>query len=191
MKALRLSYSTYDLMLIALMAGLGLAIKPVIVPLTHMVTGPLLIPGGSVAGGFYMMWLVLAGTLTGKFGAAFLTALVQALIVMISGSFGNHGAASIISYTVPGLAIELIWLITRSRGQTLLSCFLAGMAANISGTYLSNLLFFRLPAIPLLFSLSIASLSGGLGGLIAWRLACRIGKAQSKKRTDEQGDQTI
>lgn len=181
MRTIRLNYSTYDLMIIALMAGLGLAIKPVIVPLTQMITGPLLIPGGSVAGGFYMLWLVLSGSITGKFGSAFLTALVQALIVMITGTFGSHGAASLISYTLPGLVVELIWLITRSKGRTLISCFFAGIAANISGTFLSNLLFFRLPWIPLLFSLSLAALSGGFGGLVAWQLTCRILKSKAEQ----------
>ena len=44
------------------------------------------------------------------------------------------------------------------------------LAANISGTIISNLLFFRLPGVALLFLLSAAALSGALGGIIAWSL---------------------
>jgi len=48
--------------------------------------------------------------------------------------------------------------------------------ANISGTMLSNLVFFRLPVIPLLLSLCAASLSGGLGGLIAYNIVKTLKK---------------
>ncbi len=47
-------FRLYDLVVIALMASLGIATKPIVVPLTHMITGPLFIPGGAVAGGLYM-----------------------------------------------------------------------------------------------------------------------------------------
>ena len=63
-------FSLFDLIIIAMMAALGIAIKPVVVPLAHIITGPLFIPSGAVAGGFYMMWLVLGLGLTGKRGTA-------------------------------------------------------------------------------------------------------------------------
>ena len=65
-------FSLFDLIIIAMMEALGIAIKPVVVPLAHIITGPLFIPSGAVAGGFYMMWLVLGFGLTGKRGTAFL-----------------------------------------------------------------------------------------------------------------------
>lgn len=43
-----------DLVIIAILSALGIATKPIIVPLVHIITGPLYIPGGAVAGGFYM-----------------------------------------------------------------------------------------------------------------------------------------
>jgi energy-coupling factor transport system substrate-specific component len=169
-KALLRSLSVRDLMIIALMAALGLATKPVIVPLTHMITGPLFIPGGAVAGGFYMFWIVLAAGIVKKRGVATMTALVQALIVMITGAFGSHGIISLVTYTLPGLMVDLVFLIIRRRIVNIYEYFAAGVIANLSGTYLSNLVFFRLPLIPLLMSLSSAVLSGGLGGLIAYRI---------------------
>ncbi len=89
-------FSVYELIIIALTASLGLATKPIIVPLTHLITGPLFIPGGSVAGGFYMMWLVLGASLVKKKGTATLIGITQGIIVMITGSFGTHGVLSII-----------------------------------------------------------------------------------------------
>ncbi|GAG99538.1 unnamed protein product, partial [marine sediment metagenome] len=48
-------FSLFDLVIIAMVAALGIATKPVITPLVHIITGPLFIPGGAIAGGFYMM----------------------------------------------------------------------------------------------------------------------------------------
>ncbi len=167
-------FSTYDLILISMMAALGIATKPIIVPLTHIITGPLFIPGGAVAGGLYMMWIVLGGCLVKKRGAAFLVGLVQGIIVIVSGAYGTHGVASIITYTLPGLAIDVTWLIMRSKGVKLIACFVAGMVANLTGTYLSNWMFFKLPIIPLTISLCSAALSGGVGGIIAYNITKRI-----------------
>jgi len=164
-------YSMFELILIAMMACLGIATKPLIVPLVHIITGPLYIPGGAVAGGFYMLWIVLAYALIQKPGTSFLTAGVQAVTIMSLGFFGTHGAMSFFTYLIPGIAVELVFGFPRHRGCCAGCCFAAGIAANISGTFLVNLIFFRLPLIPLLLVLSSASLSGGLGGLIAYGAA--------------------
>lgn len=157
-----------------MMAALGIATKPIIVPLTHIITGPLFIPGGTVAGGIYMMWIVLGGALIQKRGAATLIGLVQGIIVLVTGVYGTHGVASIVTYTLPGLAIDILWLLKRSRGGSLMDCFLAGITANLTGTYLSNLVFFKLPLIPLVISLSSGALSGGIGGVIAYNIMKKI-----------------
>lgn len=161
------SFSMFDLVIIALMAAIGIAIKPIVVPLAHIITGPLYIPGGVIAGGFYMLWIVLGAGLVGKPGAATLIALVQAIMVLTMGIFGTHGAMSFFTYTLPGLAVDAIFLLSGHRGCCKGCCFAAGIAANISGTFLVNVVFFRLPMIPLLLSLSAAAFSGGIGGLIA------------------------
>ena len=163
-------FRVYDLVLIALMAALGIAVKPLIGPLVHMVTGPLYIPGGAVAGGFYMLWLVLGAGLVGKRGSATLVGFIQGLIVLISGSFGSHGLVSIITYTLPGLMIDGSFLIVRRKWTTLYDFFVAGIIANFTGTFLSNLVFFRLPTVPLILSLASGAFSGGLGGIIAWQI---------------------
>jgi len=171
------TFSVYQLMIIALLAALGIAIKTVIVPLVHMVTGPLFIPGGAVAGGIYMMFLVLAVSLTGKVGAASLCGFVQAILVLITGMGGHHGALTIVSYTLTGLAIDLLMVIMRRhRGCCRLCCFFGGMAANLTGTLIVNAAFFALPAIPLMLVLCSAALSGGIGGLMAAAIAQMLRK---------------
>lgn len=169
-------FSIYHLVVISMMAALGIATKPVIVPLAHIITGPLYIPGGTVAGGFYMMWLVLGTSLVGKRGTATLIAVVQAVMVVALGMFGTHGIMSLFTYILPGCAVDLVLLLIRHRGCCPGCLFLAGVAANISGTFLVNLVFFRLPLIPLLLTLSSAALSGGLGGIIAYMLAKKFKK---------------
>jgi ABC-type thiamin/hydroxymethylpyrimidine transport system permease subunit len=161
-------FTVFDLIVIAIVASLGIAVKPVIVPLVHIITGPLFIPGGAVAGGLYMMWIVIGAGLVGKRGAATLIALVQAILVIAVGAIGTHGILSVVTYLVPGLAVELVFILSRQKFDSIFSCFFAGMAANIAGTVLSNFVFFKLPLIPLVLTMSAGALSGGLGGLLAF-----------------------
>jgi len=168
-KALR-RFTVKDLILISAMAALGIAVKTVITPLIHLISAPLLIPGGALAGGLYMMWLLMAVGLTGKRGAATFVGLVQAILVTLIGVSGSHGLLSLLSYTLPGLAVDSCLWLMRHRICCLPCAFIAGILANISGTLAVNLIFFRLPALPLLFSILIAVFSGGLGGVLAWHL---------------------
>ncbi|MDD3878943.1 MAG: ECF transporter S component [Syntrophomonas sp.] len=172
-------FSLFDLIIIAMMAALGIAIKPVVVPLAHIVSGPLFIPSGAVAGGFYMMWLVLGFGLTGKRGTATLIALVQALVVTGTGMVGSHGAMSLFTYTVPGVMADLGLLLIGHRVCCSPCAFLAGMLANMGGTIMVNLVYFRLPLIPLVLALSVAALSGGLGGILAFQIQQQLLRFQT------------
>jgi len=167
-------FSIYQLMVVALLAALGVAVKIIIVPLIHIITGPLYIPGGAMAGGIYMMFLVLAVAITGKAGAASLCGFVQALLVIVTGLGGNHGALTIFSYTLSGFSVDLVMLILRHRACCKLCCFFSCMAANLTGTLIVNAAFFALPAVPLMLVLCSAALSGGIGGLIAWPITKQL-----------------
>ncbi len=169
-------FSVYDLIVIALSAALGIASKPFILPITHMITGPLFIPGGAVAGGFYMMWIVLGAALVGKVGSATTIALTQGVIVMITGSFGTHGVLSLITYSIPGLAVDMLFIVLRRKIELPTDFFFAGILANLGGTYLSNLIFFRLPLAPLVIALASGALSGGLGGLLGYKIYKKLMK---------------
>lgn len=167
-------FKVFELILMALLASIGIAAKPVVVPLAHLITVPLGIPGGAIAGGLYMFWIVLAGGLVNKKGAATITAFTQALIVMVTGLMGSHGVLSIVTYTLPGLMVDLYLILFRRHLKTPIDFFIGGIVANLAGAYMTILVFFRLPLIPMLASLSGAILSGGLGGLIAYRLYLSI-----------------
>jgi len=169
-------FTVFDLLIITMMAALGVAIKPIVVPLCHMITGPLYIPGGTIAGGFYMLWLVLGYGLVNKPGTATLIGIVQALLIMAVGFFGNQGMVSLITYVTPGVFVDVLYLMIRSGPNTTSKAFAGGVAANVAGTWIVSLLLFRLPWIPLLLSLTSAALSGGLGGLIAYKLIIQLEK---------------
>ena len=186
MKKLLAGYSMKDMMLIAVMAALGVALKPIVVPIANTLASPLLIPGGAFAGGLYMMWLVMASALTGRVGAAALAGLVQALLMMVTGMPGSHGVLSFITYILPGVFVDVAALLFLRRGFCLNQAFIAGIAANLTGTVLSNLIFIRPPLIPWLLSLTVAAFSGGVGGLIAWRLYGLLQKYHLGGPADEE-----
>lgn len=167
-------FSAFELIVIALMATLGIATKPVIVPLVHIITGPLYIPGGAIAGGFYMIWIVLGVGLINKIGVATIIASVQAIIIVSMGMVGTHGIMSFLTYIIPGLAVDILLILIRYRSPSLGNLFLCGMVANLSGTFLVNVIFFRLPFIPLILVLSSAALSGGVGGIIAYTIINKL-----------------
>jgi len=95
-------------------------------------------------------------------------------MVLILGVGGNHGALTVVSYSLTGLAVDLVMLVLKHRGCCLLCCFFGGMAANMTGTLIVNLAFFNMPLVPLLLSLVVAALSGGGGGALAWALTKQL-----------------
>lgn len=178
MRKLTDNFSIYHLVVIAFMAACGIAVKSVIVPLVHIITSSLFIPGGAVAGGIYMLFLVLSRGICKKFGTGFLTGVTQAIMVMIVGVSGSHGVVSIITYGLPGLAVDAVFLFSKKGEGGILYFMAAGMAANLTGSLLVNMVFFNLPIIPLLLSVSLGSFSGGFGGVVAWQIYSNLKKSQ-------------
>lgn len=169
-------FTLFDLVMISMMSALGIAVKVVLVPLVHIITGPFFIPGGSISGGIYMMFIVLGAMIVKKTGAAFLVCLIQAILVIVTGTMGSHGIMSIVTYLLPGLGVEFLYAIVGKFKYTQGGCFAAGVVANVLGSFGVNFVFFRLPLIPLLLTLSLSALSGGLGGLLAYAVARQVEK---------------
>lgn len=165
-------FSTHDLLLISLFSALGLAVKPIVTPLVHLISMPLAIPGGSLAGGFYMMWLAMAAALIPKFGSAFLVGIVQALAIIVLGLTGSHGIVSLISYSIPGLLVDICALLVRKR-TSLFAQILLVMVANMTGTLIVIVLIMRLSMIPAIMALTTSAFSGLIGGMLSYWL---IGK---------------
>ena len=163
-------FSVYNLIIIAVVSALGIATKPIVVPLVHVITGPLFIPGGAIAGGFYMFWIVLGAGIVKKTGTATLIGIVQGILVIAAGTMGTHGIMSIVSYTLPGIVADIVFLFSKNKKYNILHYVFGCLAANVTGTLISNLLFFRLPFVTVILILSAAALSGTVGGLIAYTI---------------------
>jgi len=159
-------YSSQDLLYIAIFSSLGLAAKPIITPLIHVISAPLMVPGGSLAGGLYMMWIALAVAIVNKPGTAILVGITQAIVMLSMGFFGNHGAVSLISYTFPGLSAELTSIFFRDKSK-LSFHILSVTNANITGAIVVTILVMRLSLIPFLISLLAAAISGIIGGILS------------------------
>lgn len=128
-----------------------------------------------------MMFIVLGAALIGKKGTATLISIVQAIMVISLGIYGTHGILSLLTYILPGIIVDLYLLLFRVKEFDLGNYFISGILANISGTFLVNIIFFRLPFIPLILTLSAASLSGGIGGIIAYTIVKRLKKNEVLK----------
>ncbi len=168
-------YSSQDLLYIAIMSALGLAAKPIITPLIHLISAPLMIPGGSLAGGLYMMWIALAIAIVNKPGAGLLVGITQAIVMLSMGYFGNHGAVSLISYTLPGLMAEIVSLFFKNK-QTLSFHVLVVTVANIAGAITVTIIVMRLATIPFIISLIAAAISGIVGGIISFSMFNKLKK---------------
>ena len=162
-------FSSQDLLYIVIFSALGLAIKPIVTPLVHLVSAPLMIPGGSLAGGLYMMWLSLTIAVVNKTGAGFLVGLVQAIVMLSLGFFGNHGAVSLISYTLPGIAAEIVAKFFKDNKTVYAQTWICS-SANITGSIVVTILVMRLALIPFLISMVAAAISGIIGGILSHKL---------------------
>jgi hypothetical protein len=169
-------YTTSDLIIIGLLAALGLGTKQIIRPLVALVTVPLGIPGGAVVGGFYMLWLVLTKRLAPKPFSGLLFGITQALVVMIL-PFGSHGIFTLITYTLPGLAVDLIDFAFNKKANTVLCSMIQGAAANFVGSLSVLFIIFQLPLEYNLFISLLALFTGNLGGILSFYIARQISES--------------
>ncbi|MDP8267640.1 MAG: ECF transporter S component [Candidatus Tenebribacter davisii] len=168
-------YSSQDLLYIAILSALGLAVKPIVTPLIHLISAPLMIPGGSLAGGLYMMWISLAIAIVNKPGAGLLVGITQGIVMLSMGYFGNHGAVSLISYSMPGLIAEIISLLFKNK-KILIFHVIVVIAANLTGAIIVTIIVMRLSTIPFIISLVAASISGIVGGIISYSIYKKLQK---------------
>lgn len=162
-------YSIYDLTIISLLAALGIVVKPAIYSVVHIFTAPVHIPGGTAAGGFYMMWLLIGYGITGKKGTCTLMGIIQAFIALSLGISGGYGLFTLVLYSFPGIAIDIFYSLHKGSLNSYMY-FLGGVIANLTGTFMSSHFYFNLPFVPMMLCLSMSALSGGIGGIFAYNI---------------------
>lgn len=182
-------FTMFELVLMAVLAALGIAMKTVVKPMAQIVCGPFMIPSGTLAGGLYMMWMIIGFGLIKKPGTALIISIIQALLVIFTGSVTSHGIMSLVTYIGPGLAIELLYLIIRHKGCCSGCCALGGLVANMVGVLAVNMIFFKVPGVYLILVLAVGALSGMIGGLLAWQLIKVFDRHQLFQRVQRGNNQ--
>lgn len=168
------TYTLRAWIFLALCCDLGLFAKRMVNPFANLITDALHIPGG-IGTGFSLMFLVVAAALTrGRFCGAIM-GTVQSALALSLGMVGSMGALSPIGYIVPGLVIDLVFMLTKglplSRGERIV---LANTLASPSAALTANCIVFHLSGVVLLLYLSMAATSGAFCGLLAARLTARL-----------------
>lgn len=169
MKKILNNFTPFDLIIIALLSACGIAIKPFVRLLGQALVGSI-IPTGAVAGIIYMIWVVLPCNIVKKRGTAVLVGIVQAGLVVVFDMLGNKGIANLLVYIVPCIVLEFGIMPFKNYVSSGFLSFLAGGLANMTGSLIMGVLFFNMPTIPLVISLVTGFISGGIGGVIAFKL---------------------
>ena len=178
-----------DLILIAILAALGLATKQVIYPLVSLATMPFYLPTGAIAGGIYMMWLIVARGVVAKPGAALAVALVQGFVAFLT-PFGKHGIYTFIIYLAPGIMVELVMLAGRHNACCLGCTTMAGIMANMVGSALVSSIILAAPVSLVLFTAAVGGIAGAIGGPIALALLRSYWKVFPKQQPATRGAKT-
>lgn len=165
---------------LAICIALSLVTKRVISPITNLLTDFVRIPGGGAATAFSLMFLAIGTGGLRWHWATTAAAFVQSLIAMLLGISAYQGAFVVLTYTVPGVVIDLLRGVYPRRDNTYFS--LSCGAANTAGALLTNLLVFHLEGVAFLLWMLIACVIGLFAGLLGGMLYHRIEKIPEFRR---------
>ncbi len=162
-----------QLILCGNLAVLGMLAKPLFSPMFNLLTDFIHIPGGSVTAGISILFLVFGSLLVRKPGIAALMGFLQAVISLSAGISAAAGALVLITYTLPGVMIDLA-VCAPLPVPLKTKAVLAGTFGVLAGAASTNLLYFHLSLIPFLLFYIFGILSGALGGYLAWVILNRL-----------------
>lgn len=172
---MRGKFTVSEMILISLIAAISIVTKPYLKALA----APLPI-AGVVMGAFYMMWVVFIALLINKRFSATLFSILQAVLALALGVAGKWGLWVFVGYTIPGLAVDFIFM---SRTSKLVKSILSGAVANFIGSLISMLIFTPNIGNKILL-LAPSIFSGAIGGFLALSLhkfIDRIGYYKAKE----------
>ena len=114
------------------------------------------------------------------------------MIALSLGMVGSMGILSPIGYIVPGIVIDLIFLLSRKTGLgTDLTLTLANMLGASAAGLTANLIVFHLPGVPLALYVVVALTSGAVCGSFAGVLAKRLRPVLSDSSASGFEEQSI
>lgn len=165
---------------LAICIALSLVTKRVISPVTNLLTDLIRIPGGGAATAFSLMFLLVGTSGLNWRWATTAAAFIQSLVALSLGMSSYQGLFAVLTYSLPGLVIDLFRMLWPRRDKTYFS--LACAAANTAGALLTNILVFRLKGIAFLLWMLVAGSVGLFGGLLAEMLFQRIIRVTEYRR---------
>ena len=169
------NYKLRNLIFLTLCCDMGLFSKRLIAPVANIVTDMLRIPGG-IGTSFSLMFLVVAAALIHVRGCATMMGFVQSMIALSMGMIGSMGALSPIGYVVPGIIIDLVFLVSRKMNTELLPVMtIANMLGAAAACMTANIIVFHLRGVPLALYLAVALASGAVCGPLGCSLVRRLG----------------
>lgn len=170
MKYSRLSMLNF----MALCCVLGLVVKKVINPFANVITEVLHIPGG-ISTGFSIMFLVIAMEIVQMKHAGTMMGVVQGFLALALGRVGSMGLLSPIGYTVPGMAIDLVYFLQKylKFSQTERMVFANALAA-VMASVTANILVFHLHGPVLWLYLCVSATSGTIYGFLGSAVVKRM-----------------
>lgn len=157
---------------LAICIALSLVTKRLISPVTNLLTDLIRIPGGGAATAFSLMFLLVGTGGLSWCWATTAAAFVQSLIALSMGMSSYQGLFAVLTYSLPGLVIDLFRILFPRRDKIFFS--LACAAANASGALLTNILVFQLEGIAFLLWMLVAASVGLFGGLLGELLFHKI-----------------
>lgn len=157
-----------DLTCMALCISIGFVTKRIVTPVTNILTDFIRIPGGSLATGFSIMFLCIGVYRIRVFGCGTMMGLAQGCLALFLGRSGPQGVWVVITYSFPGLVIDLV---NRYKFKDPDNFFLLSCAAGTAGSaVLANILIFRLSSLLLALWLLAGVISGIIGGWLGGRV---------------------
>lgn len=163
--------------MVALLASLGGALSPYISYLGNLVNRVVGVPfgAGQILAGLHVVWLLLAGGLIRRAGAATLAGVVKGVVEFLLGN--PHGVVVILVSGVQGVFSDLG--LSLDRSGRLWTFLLAGALAASSNVFVFQALYFSGVRWEYILGMAgVAACSGlVLGGWLAWDLMASLRRA--------------
>lgn len=170
------------LIFMAFCCTLGLVTKKLINPFANIISDALHIPGG-LSAGFSIMFLIIAAELGYFKGAGTLMGLVQGLLALVMGRVGSMGAFMPIGYLMPGIAMDLIYLVEpHLRLSAKERMVIANSLTAVTASAAANCIVFHLSGVVLALYLSVSAFSGAIYGMLGHAVVMRLQPALGKQK---------
>ncbi len=159
----------------AFFAVLGVVCKMTLAPSLNILTDAIFIPGGSVATGISIFFVLIGTLVTPSSLSATKISFLQGILALMLGMSSFQGVFVLISYTLPGIVTDILLKILNGKHIKLeYSVPFAGAVAIVTGALITNSAFFGLDILPFSIFIMLGIISGLLSGISALYFSRRL-----------------